>query len=343
MALLSRIIGKAFSRAGGRRPRVLSARLAPLLGLAGAALGGMALANALLSRRAESRNPPRGRFLQAGGVRFHYLEAGQGSTTVVLLHGNGATAEDFVTSGVMDLLARHHRVIAFDRPGAGYSTRPRRRIWTAAAQADALWQALATLGIDHPVVVGHSWGALVALAMTVRRSPPAAAAVVAISGYVLPRWRWDVLPPSLLALPLLGPVLNHTVAPLLSWPMLPLLFRRIFAPWPVTPRFRAGFAAGLALRPGQLQANASDTALMIPSAALLATRYRRIAVPVVIIAGTGDAMVDTVRQSAALHRRIPRSRFLLIRDAGHMVHHTHPRQVADGIEEAIRAARHGRP
>src|SRR4051794_5105948 len=83
-----------------------------------------ALFNAAMARRAERRNPPKGTFLEVDGVRLHYLESGSGST-VVLLHGNQAMADDFAISGVVDLLARKCPVIAFDRPGFGYSDRPR--------------------------------------------------------------------------------------------------------------------------------------------------------------------------------------------------------------------------
>src|SRR5215212_11307414 len=85
------------------------------------------------TRRAERENPPSGRFVNIDGVRLHYVERGEG-TPVVLLHGNGMTLQDFALSGVLELTAARYRVIAFDRPGYGYSTRPRgRRIWGPAA------------------------------------------------------------------------------------------------------------------------------------------------------------------------------------------------------------------
>ncbi len=114
------------------------------------------------ARRSERENPPIGRFIEIDGVRLHYVERGQGQP-VVLLHGNGALIQDFGLSGVFDRAAASYRVIVFDRPGFGYSDRPRDRLWTAQAQADLLYKALRTLGIDRLVVVGHSWGTLVAL------------------------------------------------------------------------------------------------------------------------------------------------------------------------------------
>jgi pimeloyl-ACP methyl ester carboxylesterase len=66
---------------------------------------------------------------------------------VVLLHGNAVTLQDFEASGVLGLAAEHHRVLAFDRPGFGYSSRPRSTIWTPAAQAKVIASALIQLGI----------------------------------------------------------------------------------------------------------------------------------------------------------------------------------------------------
>jgi hypothetical protein len=100
--------------------------------IAGAvALGSLAVANQAIGRRAERKHPPEGSFLVVDGVRLHYSDRGTGSP-VVLIHGNAVTGDDWNTSGVAELLLHTHRVIIFDRPGFGYSERPRGRLWTAA-------------------------------------------------------------------------------------------------------------------------------------------------------------------------------------------------------------------
>jgi alpha-beta hydrolase superfamily lysophospholipase len=98
-------------------------RTSVIAGAAAATLAAMTAYNVYRAWKAEREYPPAGRFVTVDGVRLHYIEKGEGSP-VVLLHGNVVTAEDFDTSGVLDLLARRHRVIAFDRPGFGYSERP---------------------------------------------------------------------------------------------------------------------------------------------------------------------------------------------------------------------------
>src|SRR5687768_7438671 len=153
--------------------------------LAGAAvLAATALWNNSRARQAERDHPPRGRFLEVDGVRLHYLERGAGPP-VVLLHGNVVTAEDYLWSGVLDRVAERHRVVAIDRPGFGYSDRPKGRLWTPAEQAGLLRRAFTRLGLDRPVVVGHSWGTLVALALALDH-PEVVRGLVLLSGYYRP-------------------------------------------------------------------------------------------------------------------------------------------------------------
>src|SRR3954469_21950783 len=63
------------------------------------------------------RPRPLGRFVEVDGVRVHYIVRGKGRP-VVLVHGNGTMAEDFVICGLLDQLAKHYRVIALDRPAS---------------------------------------------------------------------------------------------------------------------------------------------------------------------------------------------------------------------------------
>jgi hypothetical protein len=119
-----------------------------------AALGVVAVANHLAARWAERKHPPKRSFLEVDGVRLHYSDRGSGSP-IVLIHGNGVTGDDFSTSGLAELLMKTHRVIIFDRPGFGYSERPRGRIWSANAQADLVHKALQQLDIERPFVVGQ--------------------------------------------------------------------------------------------------------------------------------------------------------------------------------------------
>jgi pimeloyl-ACP methyl ester carboxylesterase len=122
--------------------------------------------------------------LDIDGVRLHYIVRGHGDP-IVLLHGNGALVRDFELSGLVTELARRHRVIVFDRPGYGYSTRPRSRVWTPEAQAKLFSSVFRKLGLDAPIVLGHSWGTLVAIALGLNH-PEQVSRLVLLSGYFYP-------------------------------------------------------------------------------------------------------------------------------------------------------------
>jgi pimeloyl-ACP methyl ester carboxylesterase len=308
-----------------------------------AALAGLALQMRADARRAEREHPPAGRFVAAGGVRLHYLDAGEGGgdglAPVVLLHGNAVMAEDFAASGVLGLLAgQGRRVVAFDRPGYGYSERPRDRAWTAGAQAAVLAEAFGRLGLDRPVVVGHSWGTLVALALALDH-PAAVRGLVLASGYFFPTARADVALFSPPALPVLGDAVRYTVGPLAGRAIAPAMIRAMFAPAPVPPHFTAAVPIPMMVRPWQIKASAEDAAFMIPAAAGFEERYGTLRnLPVAILAGEGDKVVDPGRQSVRLARVLPGSRLCVVPGEGHMVHHGAPGLVVQGVEEVAPSA-----
>lgn len=311
------------------------ARVGTTLAAGAAALAAAAVANHLVARRTERRHPPEGRFLEVDGVRLHYSDRGQGSP-VVLIHGNAVSGDDYDTSGLAALLLKHHRVIIFDRPGFGHSERPRGRVWTADKQADLLHAALQQLGVARPVVVGHSWGAIVALAFAARHQADTSG-VVALSGYYFWTVRPDVLVAGVGALPVVGDVLRYTVSPLLNWLMMPLIKRGLFSPAGVPARFEAEFSTGMAVRPSQLRATVEDGALMIPGALALRDDYQNLKLPVVIMAGEGDKVVFA-RRAEQLRATIKGSVLYVIRGAGHMLHHQATGQVAEAVEAVVEQA-----
>ena len=308
-------------------------RRAPTASVAASVIAGLgiaALINGALARGAERRNPARGAFIEVDGTRLHYIEKGTGSP-VVLLHGNQAMADDFEISGVFDLVAEKHRVIAFDRPGFGHSERPRETVWTPSAQADLIHKALVKLDVRTPVMVGHSWGTLVALAYAVEH-PADIGALLLLSGYYFPRKRLDVIIGSLPAIPILGDLLRYTIWPVLGWLTGPLLLKIVFAPSRVTERFKREFPFSMALRPSQIRATAGDTALMMPGAASLKEHYGELAMPVAIMAGRGDKIVEIEPHPMRLHGLVRQSRLEVIDGTGHMIHHAFPDKVAAAVE-----------
>ena len=303
-------------------------RTALTCGAAAATLGALALANRAAARRAEREHPPRGKFIEVDGVRLHYTDRG-GGQPIVLVHGNAVAGDDYDTSGVAEHLLKTHRVIVFDRPGFGHSERPRGRLWTATQQAELLHKALKQLGIERPVVVGHSWGAIVALSLAARH-PADTAGLVLLSGYYFWTLRPDVLLVAAGAIPVLGDILRHTVSPWLGRLLMPLQKRAMFSPAPVTARFQREYSDAMALRPSQIRATSVDGTLMIPGALHLRRHYADLRMPVLIMAGDGDKVVRK-RSAERLWAAVPGSVLRIVEGAAHMVHHSALRQVVEGI------------
>jgi pimeloyl-ACP methyl ester carboxylesterase len=299
-----------------------------------AALAASALVNRAMATRAERKNPPRGKFIEVRGLRLHYIEQGQGEA-LVLLHGNSGMIEDFTSSGIVAKAAQKYRVIVFDRPGFGHSERPRGTIWTHEAQADLIAEALSQIGVSHATVLGHSWGASIAVALGLRH-PGMVSSLVLASGYYYPTPRSDVLVLSGPSLPVIGDIMSHTISPLLGRLMQPFFTHKMFKPAPVPAKFDR-FPKEMALRPSQIRACAAETALMIPDAFAMQKSYPELKMPVVIIAGAEDKIVDTDKQSTRLHHDIRLSTLRRIEGAGHMVHQTATDEVLAAIDEAAGA------
>jgi pimeloyl-ACP methyl ester carboxylesterase len=300
-------------------------------------LAATAVVNRQLAQKAQRDNPPKGQFIEVDGVRLHYVERGTGRS-LVLFHGNGSMIQDFESSGLIDLAAKNYRVIVFDRPGFGHSSRPRNVVWTPEAQAELFANALERLNVRQAIVLGHSWGASVAVALA-RKHPALVEALVLASGYYFPTARADVLALSAPAVPGLGDIVSYTISPIVSRLMWPALLRKLFGPRSVPEKF-AGFPKEMAVRPSQVRASAAETALMIPSAFSSAKTYGELAMPTIIIAGEDDRLIDIDAQSARLHDEVKQSKMHRIAGAGHMVQQSDTGDLMAAIDEAAAETLH---
>ncbi|HLE37310.1 MAG TPA: alpha/beta fold hydrolase, partial [Candidatus Acidoferrales bacterium] len=132
------------------------------------------------------RYPPRGRLVRVDGRQVHIHASGEGSPTVVLESGMGASTLSW--SLVRPLVAEFARVVSYDRAGAGWSDLAR-TARTADAIAEELHTLLAEAGIAGPyVLVGHSFGAYVLQAF-VGRYPDEVQGMVLVDPIHPDEWR----------------------------------------------------------------------------------------------------------------------------------------------------------
>jgi len=278
--------------------------------------------------RSELGEPP-GDFVTAAGVRVHYVRRGDGPP-VVYVHGAKGSVYDFVLS-IGDRLAERYTAVAFDRPGSGFSGRAARDGGSPQAQAAVLCAAAAELGLERPVLVGHSFGAAVALAWALD-VPGEVAAVVTLGGYVLPL---GGPPPWVVAL-MRSRTTLRAVGRLgrsrLGRPLVESAVRRAFFPG-TPPANYLRIAPALALDDARLINDGDDRKSAEAGLRALQPRYARLDAPVVIVVGEQDRMVPP-STSEKLHALLPRSEIVRLRASGHMPQFTEPDAVLAAVERA---------
>lgn len=284
-------------------------------------------------RQAEAAYPPIGQFVTLDGVRMHYLERGSGQP-IVLIHGSDGALQDFLLSGLIDRLAQEYRVIAFDRPGHGYSGRPKDEPLTFALNARLIHGALQELGVVRPIIAGHSFGGAVALQYAVDYPEDVTGLLLMAPGAYSKSAELSALY-SLPEIPVLGPLFLHTLLVPVGRLLVPSMNESAFYPVE-TPKAYLDLMANLGARPEQFTAYTDEWQAHHESMVALSARYGEIKVPVQIIAGAEDRLTRVADHTQPLHEAIPGSVLTVLPETGHEVHYQHPEVVVEAAHNLMR-------
>ena len=277
-----------------------------------------------------------GEFVTAGGVRVHYVRAGEGRP-VVYVHGAKGSVYDFTLS-VGSRLAQRYAAVAMDRPGSGFSGRPAEGENSPQAQAAVLRAAAAELGLERPILLGHSFGAAVALAWALA-APQDVAAVVTLGGYVLPIGGHPAWAVALLRSPTALRAVGALGRSRVGRPLVVSAVKRAFSPGTPPPEYTA-VAPRLALETANLISDGEDRKAAEAGLTALRPLYPGLLVPLVIVVGAEDRMVPPTL-SERLHALVPASELVRVPGAGHMPQFTAPDAVIAAVDRAADARRGG--
>jgi pimeloyl-ACP methyl ester carboxylesterase len=263
-----------------------------------------------------------------------HAQAGSGPD-VILIHG-AMTCLDDMAMALFPALRDEFRVTAFDRPGHGANP-DSVLTGTPWQQAEAVRAAAQALGIERPVVVGHSFGGAVALAYALRY-PDACKGVVALSPIAFPEGRLEHLVFAPRAFP--GPVgfWTRSAAMVTDPVMLPILWRAMFLPQAMPQVFAETFPFARAGRPAQTLAEGHDAALLGPGLCWNAAGYGACQVPVHVLTGDRDLVVNPALHAAAVAQVLPKGRLTRLPGLGHMIHHFAQPAIAGAVCEMHAAA-----
>jgi pimeloyl-ACP methyl ester carboxylesterase len=292
-----------------------------------------ALATFILRRLPARHAPARGRFVVVDGVRLHVRNEGEGPN-VLLLHGAKGSMHDFEYE-LAPLLRSRYRVVSVDRPGSGYSEQAPEESGSLVVQADLLHGLLRELDAAPAIVVGHSTGAGVALALALRH-PGDVSALVTAAGYAFSARRPESPLARLLGAPFLGRLLRLAfLAPAVAV-VGPLVLRRVMAPERVPPDY-ARAAVSLNYDPARSAGDAEAVALVERDLRRLAPEYPRIGRPLIALHGSSDHLLWP-QQSVRLANAVPHSELRLVPGAGHVLPVTRARDLAAAVDDAARRA-----
>lgn len=308
--------------------------------------------------------PAPGRLIDVGGYRLHIRCAGQGGLTVVLESGIAASSLSWAV--VQPHAATFTRVCSYDRAGLAWSDAARSPR-TSRQIVYELHTLLEAAGIPGPyVLVGHSFGALLARAFA-GRYPDQVAGLILLDPIHISEWfsltpahrrmvRGAVLMSRLGGFLALIGIVRGCLALLIGGaPEIPRSFVGVFGPtvaallghiveevrklpqdvWPVIaalwchPKCFASMADHLAALPESVaeEARASDDLGNLP---------------VVIVVTDGDAL-DRVKRNGQLAHLSSNVTVIVASKSGHWIQLDEPDLVVSTIREVVEARRHHRP
>lgn len=315
---------------------ILTILLIPMAVLA-LVLVALRLWTAYLGRNVEKLVPPAGQVHPLADGAIHYVDSGpRDAPAVVLIHGLAGQLQHF-TYGVAGLLEQEFRVIALDRPGCGYSERDNDSLAALPEQARMIGTFLDDIGVQNPVLVGHSLGGAVALAMALDRPEKtrALALIAPLTHYVpaeLDAFRGLDVPS-----PFMRRLIGNTIAIPMAQKTAQTVLSEVFLPEPWPQDFLARGGGALGLRPkGFINASAD---YMGANASITAQQDRyadELKTPGGVLFGTGDNLLPPDK-----HGR-PMKAFGLhyetVTERGHMLPITAPELCAGFIKRMAEAA-----
>jgi len=265
-------------------------------------------------------------FLTVERLRVRYIESGRGPA-VVMIHGNAGSIEDF-EFGVIQALSLNYRVVAVDRPGHGKSDRPTTTA-NVKYQARLLHQVLWSLGVTQPVLIGHSWGAALALSYALQYAPEVSALIL-VAPAAYPDAGESRFLQAMNKPPIIGDVTLMLARSILGRHLLKRTLRGAFSPQPLPDKyFRVVASSWLGRK--QLKAYLDDETNLNASLRKFCNRYSEIAVPVVILTGDHDRIVSSTENAYRLKDSIANSQLIELKNTGHEIPQTHPESIGTAL------------
>ena len=283
---------------------------------------------AISTKFAEKNVPIKGQVLDIDGFNMHGYIEGDGSQDIVFIHGALANLRDWVFAA-RSLSKRDNRFIYIDRPGFGYSGRDNSK-WDAERQADQARAYVKKFNAKNLILVGHSWGALVAMSWAAKY-PEEVKGIISISGLNMPFSGVSKIANDIGLFSLAYELYFTNVARKVDSGSIEKFAGRMFKPQDIPKAYLDYLGSDLSRRLSSIKANKND--LVVTSLALnkIFDVYNHMAMPIEIIHGEKDFLLPIKSQAVAFNEVIPNSRLHILPTVGHMAHHFAFKEISDSI------------
>jgi pimeloyl-ACP methyl ester carboxylesterase len=300
-----------------------------------ACLGIGLLTTLYLSWRILKENPAEGDFVKVEGGSLHVLQQGkheEGQTpseqeAIVLLHGASSNASDLFNALGPSLAGQY--VIAFDRPGHGWSDRLSPQADTLGFQARSIIKGLDALGVKQAVFVGHSFAG--AIALRIGLDYPERVKATLLLGPASHPWTTGVAWYYHVASSPFGALLNYTFITPLGTMLIDKGVRAVFAPQIPPADYIKKAKIALTIVPEAFRANAEDMVALTQQLQEQQRLYPCYKPPLTIIMGKDDKIVSPVIHARTLAKQIPHALLIEMDHTGHLPHYADPEHVTDEI------------
>ena len=291
-----------------------------------------AICTKIITQKIKHSIPKFGKTTVLEDAEIHWYETGQGRP-IIMLHGLAGNLRNF-TYALSERLDQDYRVIAIDRAGCGWSKRSKPEIATLQEQARIIAQFINKEQIDKPLIVGHSLGGAIALALALEYNNK-------ISGLALicPATQTvDKVPDIFRFLNISSPFLRfflaHTLSSLFGVLTRKDTFEIAFAPEPVSENFSIRGGGDLALSSNAFIKTSEDLVFALSSAPLLVGREKELDVPTKILFGEKDEILD-VKLHGEKFAELSGAQIKVLADKGHMLPITQPEECSNFIRSMM--------
>ena len=283
---------------------------------------------AIPTKFAEQNVPVTGKILNLNGLPVHGYIEGNGTQDVVFIHGAFGNLRDWVFA-TRAISKFDRRFIYIDRPGFGYSERDQSN-WDAERQADQARAYLKKINGKNPILVGHSWGALVAMSWAAKY-PGEVKGVISLAGLNMPFFGVSKLANDTGLINIAYELYFTNVARKVDSGSIKKFASRMFKPQDIPEGYLDYIGSDLSRRLSTIKANKSDLGITSKALDENFAFYNHMEMPIEIIHGEKDFLVPVKSQAVAFNEFIPNSRLLLLPTVGHMAHHFASKEISDSI------------